>query len=120
MQIKTGTPQQFQSGAFARSRELGTHTYTAHLDGKRIVVNDAHGEKVHVTYGGTSDNRTGYAVVEGVGIIGGWTYPHRAMPWRYMVRAINRHVLYPSTDALPKRSTLKAVTCPHCGEVFEA
>jgi hypothetical protein len=120
MQSRTISTKQFLAGEAVRPQGLGTHRYSATLNGKRITVTDEDGHVVEVEYGGTSDNRTVYARVPGVGLIGGWQYPHRAMPWHYLARSINRHVLYHRMEDLPKRATVKPVTCPHCGNVFEA
>lgn len=100
--------------AACEHRTRGRHQYRATLEGGRtIVVTDASGQRVKVNFAGASDNRTLYADIDGVGFIGGWQYPHKAMPWRALVDSINRGILYPSIDSLPKTHRVK--TCPHCG-----
>jgi hypothetical protein len=81
-----------------------------------IVVKDEHGEEVDVTFGATSDNRSVHAHVEGVGFIGGWQYPHKAMPWEYLVKSINRGIVYHDMNHLPKSLKRKKKFCRHCGE----
>ena len=71
-------------------------------EGGRLTVRDRAGKPVQVQCAGTVDYRTVYVRVEGVGIIGGWRYPHRRMPWAYLAESINRGRVYQSTDELPK------------------
>jgi hypothetical protein len=89
------------------------HTYRAMLVGLGIVVEDAAGQPVAVEFGATEDMRTVYAQVQGVGFIGGWQYPHRAMPWSYLVDSINAGRLYARLEDLPNR--WQRLHCPHCG-----
>ncbi len=89
------------------------HTYRAMLVGLGIVVEDAEGQPVAVEFGATEDLRTVYAQVQGVGFIGGWQYPHRAMPWSYLVDSINAGRLYTRLEDLPNR--WQRLHCPHCG-----
>lgn len=92
-----------------------THSYkAAWVEGRGLVVTDSAEQEVALRASGTLDNRTVMIEVEGVGYIGGWQYPHRAMPWRYLVESINRGVLYQCADALPRKYP-KTVVCPHCG-----
>jgi len=70
-------------------------------DGKGLTVTDAQGAVVQVTLGATLDNRTVYAHVEGLGFIGGWTYPHRAQPFKRIVESINRGRVYEDMNHLP-------------------
>jgi hypothetical protein len=83
------------------------------LVGLGIVVEDAEGQPVAVKFGATEDLRTVYAQVQGVGFIGGWQYPHRAMPWSYLVDSINAGRLYTRLEDLPNR--WQRLHCPHCG-----
>ncbi len=92
----------------------GVHKFKARLVGPRIIVEDEQGRSVTVNFSATQDMRTCYAHVESVGFIGGWTYPHRKMPWTYLAESINRGVLYHDINDLPKRAVLKK--CPHCGK----
>lgn len=105
---KTISPEEFlKGGIFNEVLRKETHSYRAELvDGKRIVVKDAQGNEVKVQFGGTSDNRTVYAYIEGVGFIGGWEYPHKKMPWAALVAYINMGILYRSSAMLPTQSTI--------------
>lgn len=97
--------QEFLSGSRYRSQEgrMPRHDYTASLEGRSVVVQDAAGNEVEVRFGGTSDNRTVYAYIDGVGFIGGWQYPYRAQPFQRLVESINRGILYRRMEDLPKR-----------------
>lgn len=103
MIIETFTAKEFLQGRKVRSRcLLGRHNFIARMEGTVIRVVDANGKPVKVNYAGTVDSRTVHARVDGVGFIGGWQYPHRAMPWKYLVKCINRGVLYHESASLPK------------------
>lgn len=123
MKTTTGSPLDFlrgkQPAAFGGdyrcSHRRLRHTFRAELvNGRSIHVFDEHGERVEAKFAGTQDNRTLYCEVPGVGFIGGWQYPHKALPWKALVDSINKGRLYRTTDDLPKRSTGPKV-CPHCG-----
>ena len=79
----------------------GTHTFKAHLQGKSIVVQDENGNEVNVQYAATSDKRTCYAHVEGIGFIGGWQWPNQPKPFQTLVAYINQGILYHNLDDLP-------------------
>jgi hypothetical protein len=76
------------------------HKYKARMEGRAIRVT-LHGEPVDVTFGATMDHRTVTARVPGVGFIGGWTYPHRAMPWEALAESISAGILYEHMSDLP-------------------
>ena len=86
-----------------------THSLRAH---------DPEGSLVQVTYSGTQDRRTMMAYVEGVGFIGGWQSPHRAMPFHYLIVPINCGVLYSHSSLLPRRLNNRQVICPQCQFAF--
>ena len=80
-----------------------THGLTAEwVSGRGIIVRNAAGVKVKVSFAGTLDNRTCYAYTED-GFIGGWQYPHRKESFCALAASINRGILYSSLDELPKR-----------------
>ncbi len=66
-----------------------------------VVVHGPDGKQVEVEFAGTEDNRTCYAYTKD-GIIGGWQYPSPALPFKALVAAINRGVLYTRFEDLPK------------------
>ena len=70
-----------------------------------IIVVDGKGKEVKVEYASTVDNRTMYAYVPGVGYIGGWQWPHKAMPFKHLATCINRGILYTKMEDLPTAST---------------
>lgn len=113
--FKTITTREFLSGEHYRCghKPPTKHKYRAHLEGNSVVVTDESGERVEVNFGATQDHRTVYCHVDGVGFIGGWTYPHKRQPFRKLVDCINRGKLYDMND-LPKSS--KPRLCPHCGK----
>lgn len=101
--IQTITLDQFLKGSWHLAQpRLGRHTFKARMEGRSIVVEDEDGQPVKVSYAGTTDNRTVTAHVDGLGYIGGWRYPHRRMPWSYLVDSINRGYVY-RYDTLPYR-----------------
>ena len=103
MRASTITANDFLKGRAVRPHGiLGRHSFKAHMEGISIVVIGQDGAPVNVEYAGTTDNRSCSACVSGVGFIGGWEYPHKAMPWKYMVESINRGVLYHDSASLPK------------------
>jgi len=83
-------------------KPVGHHHFHADLVGKEIVVTDQEGHLVEVSFGGTSDRRTVYACVDGVGFIGGWSYPHRKTPFRHLVERINEGKTYQQLADLPR------------------
>ncbi len=89
------------------STVVSAHKFRAEwIDGKGIVVRDENGIELgadRIRFAGTLDNRTVSAYVEGVGYIGGWQYPHKALPWKRLVDYINRGLAYWSSEQLPKR-----------------
>jgi hypothetical protein len=100
MKVKTITSHEFLAGVPPRPRGTSRHAYRARLDGKSIVV-ELHGKTVEVQFGATQDQRSVTAFVPGVGFIGGWQWPHRAMPWAYLVESINQGVLHHEMSTLP-------------------
>jgi hypothetical protein len=102
MRASTITAQEFLTGRAARVRNTKTiHNFKAHLEGRGIKVVDEYGNPVEVRFAGTTDNRSCSASIDGLGLIGGWQYPHKAMPWKYMVESINRGILYSDMNGLP-------------------
>jgi len=100
--IKTISPGQFIAGAFAMNRLDGQHRYRAHMEGRSLIVT-LDGEPVKgIHFGATADNRSVSAYIDGEGFIGGWQYPHKAMPWSYLAECINFGILYAASDHLPK------------------
>jgi hypothetical protein len=77
------------------------------VEGRGIVVTDAEGDEVKVTYGSTHDMRSCHAHATRVGFIGGWQYPHRAMPFKYLIDCINNGKIYAATANLPKKYVAK-------------
>lgn len=59
----------------------------------QIVVIDENGGAVEVDFGGSPDNSTLYAWVEGVGYIGGWYDARRPRRWEELCASINQGVL---------------------------
>jgi len=109
MRITTVTAKDFIMGRMARVRNTKTrHNFKAHLEGRAIKVVDESGNEVEVRFSGTTDNRSCSASIDGLGFIGGWQYPHKAMPWKYMVESINQGVLYSDMNVLPKAYRRKA------------
>ena len=76
------------------------HTYKAEMVDGSLIVRNAKGDKVKVTFAGTTDNRTLYAYVP-EGYIGGWQWPHVPMPFKALVDSINRGIMYGSMSELP-------------------
>jgi hypothetical protein len=112
--IRTVSSDDFLTGRCRHDVTRGTHNYRASLEEGKIVVVDDNGNHLEVHYGASSDMRTCYASVNGVGFIGGWTYPHKKLPFRELVAYINRGVVYADMNDLPKSHKIKR--CPHCGE----
>ena len=110
------TIENLTAGNYMTTDVDGTHTLHASLDGISVIVRDAEGNQLNVLFSATSDRRTVTAYVEGTGYIGGWRYPHRAMPLEFLVDSINLGKVYEKPDHLPNRYALK--TCPHCGGVI--
>lgn len=103
MRATTITANDFLLGRAVRPQGvLGRHSFKATLEGRSIEVVDENGESVKVEYGATADMRSCHAYVRDVGFIGGWQYPHKAMPFTYLVDCINRHILYFQSADLPK------------------
>ena len=101
----TITVDDFLKGCRPRPKEGRTHhAYRAEIVGKGVQVFDKDGNRVEVTFAGTTDNRTVYAYVKGDFYIGGWQYPHKKLPFTRLVDSINKGVGYFSMDALPKSS----------------
>jgi hypothetical protein len=100
--------------------KITIHTYRATLvpSHQAIRVTDESGSLIAVHYSATGDRRTMMAYVEDVGYIGGWQYPHRAMPFHYLIVSINRGVLYSHSHLLPRRLTNRQVICPRCQYSF--
>ena len=95
------------TGQCRRDATRGEHDYKASLEDGRLVVIGGDGRPVKVAYAMTADNRTCYARVNGVGIIGGWTYPHKRQPFRELVACINQGVVYTDVSDLPKSHKIK-------------
>jgi hypothetical protein len=89
-------------------RPSTVHQFRARIEAGKLVVTDQAGNPVKVACAGTTDNRTVYASVEGTGLIGGWCYPHRAMPWAYLAESINQGKVYAATDELPTAGPRKS------------
>ena len=72
------------------------HQFKAELkDGKTIIVKDHLGNIVKPSFGATTDMRTCYAHLSGVGFIGGWTCwkkTSKAPVWSSLVGSINSGV----------------------------
>ena len=79
----------------------GKHKYNARLEGNSIIVEDKDGNKIDVSFAGTSDNRTVYAYVQGVGFIGGWQWPSPPLKFQSLVRFINQGIVYYNQSDLP-------------------
>jgi hypothetical protein len=102
MEPKTISANDFLAGLIFPDRiGIDKHNLKAELVGRGIVVKDASGNVVKVIYAGSTDNRTLYARVEGLGFIGGWQYPHRRAPFTDLVESINQGVLYHDMNDLP-------------------
>lgn len=109
MQTKEISASDFLAGLIFPGRlGIGGHNLKAEQVGRGIVVKDPSGNAVKVTYAGTTDNRTLYAHVDGLGFIGGWTYPHRRQPFTCLVESINQGVLYHEMNDLPNGRKKKA------------
>lgn len=106
MQTSTITADDFVKGLAIHVSRMARHNYRARIYNERgIVVTDAEGNEIRVSYASTSDMRTCTAHVDGVGFIGGWQYPHKAQRFQKLVASINRGILYSDSSLLPKRST---------------
>lgn len=106
MKARTISPEEFLTGSYLKKRPPSTHKFRAEYNPKEgIKVFDENGNRVDVEFSATLDNRSVAAYVKGAGFIGGWQYPHRAMPWNYLAESINRGILYHSLDQLPKKFT---------------
>ena len=107
MRTKKISTKDFVAGiSFLKPRGVSTHNFRAtYTKGEGIRVFDENGNLVEVEFAGTSDNRTVTDYVKGVGFIGGWQYPHRAMPWEYLAESINKGILYHDLNQLPKKFT---------------
>ena len=70
------------------------------VEGRGCVITAPDGTEVKASFGATADARTVYAHVEGMGFIGGWTYPHRKMAFRKLVGSINRGIVCQNMDDL--------------------
>ncbi|MCL6557663.1 MAG: hypothetical protein K6U74_02450 [Firmicutes bacterium] len=106
MKSRTITPEEFLTGSYLKKRPPSTHKFRAEYTPEEgIKVFDENGNQVDVEFSATLDGRSVWARVEGVGFIGGWQYPHRAMPWKYLAESINKGILYHSSDQLPKKYT---------------
>lgn len=92
-----------------------THTYRAELASGAVRVFDVAGNRVQVTFASTADRRTAYARIEGVGFIGGWQHPHKALPFTALVDYINLGIVYQDMRDLPRSPRVKV--CPHCAGI---
>lgn len=103
--MKTGTMSisDFLKGGFPQPKTgKGIHNFKAAWSDKGITIDGHKPSDLGVTFGATSDNRTCYAHLNGLGFIGGWQYPHRKMPFKYLVESINQGILYYDQNSLPK------------------
>jgi hypothetical protein len=105
MNMPTISSKDFLAGNYGDSRpRFSKHKYRAYLQAHTgIKVEDEGGNEVTVEYASTHDMRTCYAHIPGIGFIGGWTYPHKKMPFFHLVEKINDGILYKDSNDLPKR-----------------
>ncbi len=104
MKTRTISTAEFLSGSRYREPSKTQHEYHAEWGPNGITVYGKDGQQVEIQCAGTLDNRTAYVCVKATGeIIGGWTYPHAAMPWKYLITCINQGICYKHTNDLPKR-----------------
>jgi len=85
---------------------MSKHSFRARLEGGRVLVADEHGDPVQVDFAGTSDEKTVYAHVPGVGFIGGWTVSSRRRssskrPFSDLVPSINAGRVYLDMNDMP-------------------
>lgn len=92
-----------KGGVIRRKTGIATHDFKAEwVEGQGIRINGQVPSEIGITFAATLDNRTCYAYAAGYGFIGGWQYPHRKMPFKYLVEKINEGILYYDQNSLPK------------------
>lgn len=104
MKIGEISSKDFLAGNFLPQPRAGRgiHNFKAEwVEGRGIRINGHIPHELKISFASTNDMRTCYAYCEGVGFIGGWQYPHRKMPFKYLVESINQGILYYDQNSLP-------------------